>query len=170
MKFEEAFKLLRAGKKIIKVGSKYEGPCIYSKEGLYTHDVVPRWELKCYMDGEWEEYKEPSLDDIIVLKLRRREKNMEIKKTILNDKERDILKAQISALQGYPGVRIEEIVKREEILRHYTGYLQMVEYIHISYSHEDRWSWLELPFFKKSTMFTNLELGKEYSLEELGLE
>ena len=74
------------------------------------------------------------------------------KEEILDDIEKEYLRAVIKPFRD----RVKYIVK-------HTFYGK--EYIKIGVSGEI----VNFPFFKKGTMYKTMEVGKEYSLEELGL-
>lgn len=71
---------------------------------------------------------------------------------ILDDKEKKYLSSVIRPFRD----RVQYIVKRGSSAK---------EYIVIEIKNEN----IYLPYFKKDTMYKNMELDKEYTLEELGL-
>lgn len=71
---------------------------------------------------------------------------------ILDDKEKEYLSSVIRPFRD----RIQYIVKRGSSAK---------EYIVIEIKNDN----IYLPYFKKDTMYKNMELDKEYTLEELGL-
>lgn len=75
---------------------------------------------------------------------------------ILNDKERAYLKAVIEPFRE----RVEVIYKGNVYFENSTE-----EYIGICFKNEET----ILPHFKKGTMYKDMEINKEYSLEDLNL-
>lgn len=74
------------------------------------------------------------------------------KEEILDDAEKEYLSAVIKPFRD----RVKYIKKN-----HGNNF----EYIHINVNGE----WLHFPYFKKDTMYKGMEVGKKYSLEEIGL-
>lgn len=89
----------------------------------------------------WEEYKEP----------------------VLTDKERKYLSDVIRPFKN----RVKYIYKTSEI----NDCSQLISIYMERYDYEEnlRCEYMELPHFKKDTMYKNMEAGKKYTLEELGL-
>ncbi len=85
---------------------------------------------------------------------------LEVEEPILDESERKYLSGVIRPFRD----RIEFIRKREMDIG------DDVQYINIVYSSEyDDDDNFCLPYFKKGSMYKNMKLNKEYTLEELGL-
>ena len=88
----------------------------------------------------WEEYKEPILD----------EKEKEYLSSVIKpfkDRVVYICKVKVGECNQFISIK----VKRYD------------------YDEEDSNEYIDLPYFREDTMYVNMEVGKEYSLEELGL-
>ena len=82
---------------------------------------------------------------------------------ILNRKEREYLGAVIKPFRD----RVKYIYKTNEI----DDCSQLISIYMERYDYEEnlRCEYMDLPHFKKDTMYKNMEAGKKYTLEELGL-
>lgn len=81
----------------------------------------------------------------------------EAKKEILDEEEKKYLSAVIKPFKN----RVEYIIKR------LSSRNSTAEYIVIKLINDD---YITLPYFDKRTMYKGMELGKEYTLKELGLD
>ena len=145
MTIVESLKALREGKKVRnKIWEEHE--YIMLKNGFikYGNGVTHRIDIygeydMC--DDTWEEYKEP----------------------ILTDKERKYLSAVIRPFRN----RVKHIYKINVI----DDCSQLISIRMERYDYEEnlRCEYMDLPYFKKDTMYKNMETGKKYTLEELGL-
>lgn len=145
MTIVEALKALREGKKMRnKIWEEDE--YIMLKNGFikYGNGVTHRIDIygeydMC--DDTWEEYKEPVLDD----------------------EEKKYLSAVIKPFRD----RVKYIYKTNEI----DDCSQLISIYMERYDYEEnlRCEYMDLPHFKKDTMYKNMEAGKKYTLEELGL-
>ena len=88
-------------------------------------------------DNDWEEYKEP----------------------ILNEKEKEYLSAVIKPFRD----RVVYILKVE------AGECNWLISIKIKRYDEDSNEYIDLPYFRENTMYKNMLINREYTLEELGL-
>lgn len=88
------------------------------------------------------------------LKQLKEESKKEKNKPILDDAEKEYLKNVIKPFKS----RIKYISKETAYMDDY--------YIHIDLGNDD----IALPFFKKETMYKGMELEKQYTLKELGLD
>lgn len=132
----------------VKLGEEFKRKdikCCYISENIYkiTNDG-----LLVFGDYGWEEnvYVLASLlcgDDEII----------KLPKPILTDKEKEYLGAVIKPFRK----RIEFIAKYE--------LKEEKEYIDISLDYD----MIDLPIFKKGTMYKGMEVGKRYTLEDLGV-
>lgn len=77
---------------------------------------------------------------------------LEVEESILDEEERDYLKSVIRPFRN----RVKCISKHNSYSNEYICIELVGEY-------------LNLPFFKKGTMYKGMERGKEYSVEDLGL-
>ena len=81
----------------------------------------------------------------------------EVKKTILDQAEKEYLSAIIKPFRDM----VTSVIKYES---------SIYEYIAIRYRGLEEYIWtVRLPSFKKDTMYKGMEIGKAYSLNELGL-
>lgn len=88
----------------------------------------------------WEEYKEP----------------------VLNEEEKKYLSAVIKPFRD----RVVYICKVEgDECSHFIS-IKAKKY---DYDEENSNEYIDLPYFREDTMYVNMEVGKEYNLEELGL-
>lgn len=83
----------------------------------------------------------------------------EYKVPILDKKEKEYLSAVIR-----PWRDKVDCIRKQRLLTE-----ENYEFIRIVYRDTTRTARIELPNFEKGTMYKGMELGKEYSLEELGL-
>ena len=74
------------------------------------------------------------------------------KEEILDEKEKEYLRAVIRPFRD----RVEYIIKKEKFKNEAIGIFLEEDVI-------------VFPYFKKGTMYKNMEIDKQYSLEELGL-
>lgn len=81
----------------------------------------------------------------------------EAKKEILDEEEKKYLSSVIKPFKN----RVEYIIKRLGSCN------STAEYIVIKVINDD---YIMLPYFDKRTMYKGMELGKEYTLKELGLD
>ena len=96
-----------------------------------------------------------------VLKLERPQTIYEFKE-ILDEKEKEYLSNLIEPFKKRV-IRIEKI----KTLYGNSEFINIVLYNSISYNKEES---IQLPYFKKGTMYKGMELGKKYTLKELGLD
>lgn len=125
----------------VELGEKFEienssfNPCYIKENGLYDCDGVNRSGFLVYLlTGE-----------------------MEIKKTILTEKERKYLASVIAPKRFYENV--DYIVKEK------CGVTNKCLII-ITFKNEEN---ICFPFFEESKMYRNMKTDKKYTLEELGL-
>lgn len=78
-------------------------------------------------------------------------------KEILDKEEKEYLEAVLRPYRH----QVVEIFKKEAGLDQ--------EYIKIDYNNEKVYASFQLPYFDKNTMYKGMELGKHYTLAELGL-
>ncbi len=81
---------------------------------------------------------------------------LEVKEPILDEEERKYLSGVIRPFRD-----------KVKCIKKVTNYNEVLEYLRIrmSLGYND----IPLPYFEKDTMYKNMELNKEYTLEELGL-
>ena len=85
----------------------------------------------------------------------------EYKEPILTDEEKVIVKDIINALKPF-NLKFTHITKN--------GFSpEKKEYLSLIYDKDDKYIWVELPKFKRGEKFVGMELGKAYTLEDLGL-
>ena len=140
MTFEEALKAIKEGKK---VGNKGWSSSVYLKK--YFDRVVNQegktmnLTITSMLSDDWEEYKEPVLDE----------------------EEKKYLSAVIKPFRD----RVVYIrkVKTGECNQFISIKVKRYDY------DEDSNEYIDLPYFRENTMYVNMEVGKEYSLKELGL-
>lgn len=139
MKFEDALKLLREGKKVTEK-TYHKGAYVFigeqerleiSYDGVTGNMYVISFDD--ILADDWEEYKEPILDDV----------------------EKKYLEAVLRPFKN----RVEAICKHQLISSD-------AEYLYFSFTHED---YMHLPNFPMSTMYKGMKVNKYYTLEELGL-
>lgn len=142
MTFEEALKALMNGKKIRK---KAWDRGIYRMrgDGKYIIDQEGN-ESAILIDGSfdadvWEEYKED----------------------ILDEKEKEYLSAVIKPFRD----RVTHIAKVEEDIHWFYWIMIRVDIGFL----DDYYEFCLPPFEETSSMYKNMEVGKEYTLKELGL-
>ena len=87
----------------------------------------------------------------------------EYKEDILDEEEKKYLSAVIKPFRD----RVKYIYKTNEI----NDCSQIISIYMERYDYEEnlRCEYMDLPHFKKDTMYKNMEAGKKYTLEELGL-
>lgn len=83
----------------------------------------------------------------------------EIKKPILDEKEKEYLSGIIKPFRN----RVKYITKFRGVFDN-----EFIEIGHVM-DNEAELYYIELPLFKKGTMYKGMEVGKEYSLEDLEL-
>ena len=146
MTFEEALQALKEGKK---VGNKGWPSSVYLKK--YFDRVVNQdgktinLTITSMLSDDWEEYKEPVLD----------EKEKEYLSAVIKPFKDRVCYIQKVKTTNLDNQFIFIRVKRydcEENERESTEY-------------ED----IDLPYFKENTMYKNMKVDKKYSLKELGL-
>lgn len=81
---------------------------------------------------------------------------------ILTDRERKYLSAVIKPFRD----RVVYICKVEGDERSQFISIKAKKY---DYDEENSNEYIDLPYFREDTMYVNMEVGKEYNLEELGL-
>ena len=97
----------------------------------------------------------------IITKVERPQTIYEVKE-ILDKKEREYLSKIIEPFKN----RVKRIEKVKAIYCN-SEFIEIVLYSSISYDREEP---IQLPCFKKGTMYKGMELNKQYSLKELGLD
>ena len=137
MKFEEALKLLREGKKIRRSCWRKNVYFVKTKNGATTYidgeEFIYRININTILENDWELYEEP----------------------ILDKKEKEYLSAVIKPF------KVEFIQKNT-----YKTFDNCREWIFICLENDDH---IVLPDFHKNTMYKGMEIGKKYTLKELGL-
>lgn len=83
----------------------------------------------------------------------------EVKPPILDDKEREYLQKYVMDNPAFKG-KVKNIIK-------FIEYDKKREFLGIRLNGEDR---TYLPYFKLDTMYKNMELNKQYTPQDLGLE
>lgn len=83
-------------------------------------------------------------------------------KEVLDKKEREYLSKIVEPFKN----RVKRIEKVKAVYCN-SEFIEIVLYSSISYDREEP---IQLPCFKKGTMYKGMELYKEYSLKELGLD
>ena len=142
MTFEEALQALKDGKAV-----KRKEWLVEKYVTLKDNKIVDNNLQSYYIDTKdltedcWEEYKEH----------------------ILTDKEKEYLSAVIKPFRD----RVKYIYKTNEI----DDCSQLISIYMERYDYEEnlRCEYMDLPHFKKDTMYKGMETGKKYTLEELGL-
>ena len=141
MTIVEAVKALTEGKKIRRKDWEKDN---YIK--LVDNQVVSQngWSSGLCIDDFsadwWEEYKEPVLDE---------EEKKYLIAVIKPFKDRVVYIRKVKVAECNQFISIK--VKRYD------------------YDEEDSYEYIDLPYFREDTMYKNMEAGKEYTLEELGL-
>ena len=112
-----------------------------NKWGNVVNERGEDWLVNFYIvdDNDWEEYKEP----------------------FLNEKEKEYLSAVIKPFR----YRITYIAKVEEDTHWFYWIMIRVDIGFLN----DYYDFCLPPFKETSSMYKNMELGKEYTLKELGL-
>ena len=106
-----------------------------------------------------EEYERDN--NCIVTKIERPQTIIYEFKEILDEQEKDYLGKVIEPFKKRV-IRIEKVKK----LYGNSEFITIVLYSSISYNKEES---IQLPYFKKRKMYKGMQIGKEYTLEELGL-
>lgn len=103
-------------------------------------------------------------EQIEILKVERPIKwtNVYEHKEILDEEEKEYLSKIIEPFKN----RVKRIEKNE-IFYGNSEFINIVLYSSVTYDNEEN---IPLPYFKKGTMYKGMELYKEYSLKELGLD
>ena len=96
-----------------------------------------------------------------ILKIERPQTIYEVKE-VLDKKEREYLSKIIEPFKN----RVKRIEKVKAVYCN-SEFIEIVLYSSISYDREEP---IQLPCFKKGTMYKGMELNKQYSLKELGLD
>lgn len=88
----------------------------------------------------------------------------EYKEDILDEEEKKYLSAVIKPFRD----RVKYIYKTNEI----DDCSQLISIYMERYDYEEnlRCEYMDLPHFKKDTMYKNMEVGKNYTLDDLGLD
>lgn len=144
MTIVEALKALREGKKVRnKIWEEHE--YIMLKNGFikYGNGVTHRIDIYGeydICDDTWEEYKEDILDE---------EEKKYLRAVIKPFRDRVVYISKLEAGDCNQFISIK--VKRYD------------------YEEEKSHEYIYMPYFKKDTMYKNMEVRKEYTLEDLGL-
>ena len=103
-------------------------------------------------------------EQIEILKVERpiKWKNVYENKEILDEQEKEYLSAVIKPFKKRV-IRIEKV----KLLHDDSEFINIVLYSSVTYDNEEN---IQLPYFKKGTMYKGMELDKEYTLKELGLD
>ena len=103
-------------------------------------------------------------EQIEILKVERpiKWKNVYENKEILDEQEKEYLSKIIEPFKN----RVKRIEKVKAVYCN-SEFIEIVLYSSISYDKEES---IQLPYFKKGTMYKGMELNKQYSLKELGLD
>ncbi len=142
MTFEEALKALKEGKKVRqKVWQDYEYITLKNNVIVTQSDNVSGMFLDSLYKDCWEEIKED----------------------IINTKEREYLKAVIRPFRD----RIDLIFKKVETSKNDCLYAIWIRVFRKD--DKERWDYTQLPPFNGDTMYKGMEIGKHYTLKELGL-
>ena len=145
-----------------KKSSNYLQEVLYDKTNSLQKIIIPETGLllqphKVYLAKTIEEV-ESSHTDYVIEKVERLITMYE-RKEILDGKEKEYLSAVIRPFKS----RIKYICKRKMYDREY---INIVTYGISSRANDS----MPFPLFKKGTMYKGMELDKEYTLKELGLE
>ena len=141
MTFEEALQAIKEGKK---VGNKGWPSSLYLKK--YFDRVVNQdgktmnLTITSMLSNDWEEYKEP----------------------ILDEEEKKYLSAVIKPF-------MDRVVYIRKVKVGECNQFISIKVKRYDYDEEDSNEYIELPYFREDTMYVNMEVGKKYNLEELGL-
>lgn len=140
MTFEEALKALKEGKKI-RNNHWRQGFYVMLKDNKIVNNYGGIYfvYVRSFREDCWEEYKEP----------------------ILDKEEKEYLSAVIKPFRD----RITYIAKAEEDIHWFYWIMIRVDLGFI----DDYYELSLPPFMKTSAMYKNMEVGKEYTLKELGL-
>lgn len=140
MTFEEALKALKEGKKVRKKTWDTGWYVKLSGERIVNKNGGCDFiSIADLSEDNWEEYKEP----------------------VLTDKEKEYLSAVIKPFRD----RITYIAKVEEDIHWFYWIMIRVDIGFLN----DYYDFCLPPFEETSDMYKNMEVGKEYTLEELGL-
>lgn len=140
MTFEEALKALKEGKKVRqKVWQDYEYITLKYNVIVTQSGNVSGMFLDSLYKDCWEEVKED----------------------IINTKEREYLKAVIKPFRD----KVTHIAKVEEDIHRFYWIMIRVDIGFL----DDYYEFCLPPFEETSSMYKKMEVGKEYTLEELGL-
>lgn len=144
MKFEEALKLLREGKKMRrKCWASYYYIRLWDKEiRNYIGDEIDGFSIEDVSAEDWEEWGG----------------------TLLTREEERMLHIHIDALTKVLGAVVIGVIKLPSTISS-----QYKECVTTWCAFSDRERYMHLQFFEKGTRFIGLELNKSYTLEELGL-
>lgn len=85
------------------------------------------------------------------------------KRDILTDKEKEYLQNVIKPFRN----RVKYITKETEINAYEFIVMDVINPLNTSFYFGTEY--INLPYFKQGTMYKNMEVGKKYTLEELGL-
>lgn len=103
-------------------------------------------------------------EQIEILKVERpiKWKNVYEHKEILDEQEKEYLSAVIKPFK-------KRVIRIEKVKRLYgnSEFINIVLYNSISYNKEES---IQLPYFKKRTMYRGMKRDKKYTLKELGLD
>ena len=141
MTFEEALQAIKEGKK---VGNKGWPSSLYLKK--YFDRVVNQdgktmnLTITSMLSNDWEEYKEP----------------------ILDEEEKKYLSAVIKPF-------MDRVVYIRKVKVGECNQFISIKVKRYDYDEEDSNEYIDLPYFREDTMYVNMEVGKKYNLEELGL-
>lgn len=140
MTFEEALKALKEGKKI-RNNHWRQGFYVMLKDNKIVNNYGGIYfvYVRSFREDCWEEYKEPVLDE----------------------KEKEYLSAVIKPFRD----RITYIAKVEEDIHWFYWIMIRVDIGFLN----DYYDFCLPPFEETSDMYKNMEVGKEYTLKELGL-
>lgn len=140
MTFEEALKALKEGKKVRqKVWQDYEYITLKCNVIVTQSGNVSGMLLESLYKDCWEEVKD-----------------------IINTKEKEYLKAVIKPFRD----RVVNICKEEVGECSQFISIKVKKY---DYDEDQSHEYIDLPYFKKDTLYKNMEVDKDYTLEELGL-
>lgn len=119
--------------------------------------------LICSLAGKTIEQLEDE-EQIEILKVERpiKWKNVYEHKEILDEQEKEYLSKIIEPFKN----RVKRIEK-VKISYDNLEFINIVLYSSVTYGNEES---ISLPYFKKGTMYKGMELNKQYSLKELGLD
>lgn len=143
MKFEEALQLMREGKKVWLDKGRGE-PSNYFFCGI--------GEIMCY-NLLLQDYNPAVLDSDAIMS----KEWKEYKQPILNDVEKKYLESVLRPFRG----------KVAYVLRNKSSYSAIKEYLYFVVKGDE--PNFNLPYFTAGSMYKGMELGRRYTLEELGL-